>query len=70
MNNDELSVLRVCSVVQVVKWRNLLTFLLFGKTSQDKAAVLWSVNPYNAEICVYKPWKPKGSFILKSSLMS
>ena len=25
------------------------------------------INPYNAEICVYKPWRPKGLLNLKSS---
>ena len=25
------------------------------------------ISPYNAEICSYKPWRPKGFFNLKSS---
>ena len=28
------------------------------------------VEPYNPEICLYKPWRPKGFFNLKSTSMS
>ena len=32
----------------------------------DRGNYKW-VNPYNADIFLYKPWRPKGYFDLKSS---
>ena len=35
--------------------------------SDENVSTKMIVNPYNTEIWLYKPWKPKGFFNLKSS---
>ena len=37
---------------------------------QEQVSLNYHINPYNAEIFLYKLWRPKGFFNLKSSQMS